>query len=192
LKGIIREALRVGDQLIETPSCRDLVGIARDRKIDVAVIDPGVFGGNQVGSALEFAKAFPKTAIVVYTVASAITARALIKLREFGVTHALLYPFDYSPGRVREEFSSARRDHLVLQFLELLARPLKALPSALQSTIRQMFATSHFATASDLSLAAGMPESGVYRWFETAGLEPPKRLLLNKLTDWVTMQKGKR
>lgn len=35
-----------------------------------------------------------------------------------------------------------------------------------------------FASASDLGLAAGFPQSGVYRWFETVGLGPPKRMFI--------------
>jgi AraC-like DNA-binding protein len=67
----------------------------------------------------------------------------------------------------------------VLEFLDGLSGPLKLLPTVLHSAVRRMFVSpSHFATASDLGLAAGLPQSGVYRWFESAGFQPPKRMFI--------------
>jgi AraC-like DNA-binding protein len=165
--------------LIEVQSSCDLGDIARKRKIDVAVIDPGASGAREVASAIEFARSFPLIPILVYTVASPVTVRALISLRELGVNRALLYPFDDSKTIIREELLGARRDHLVSEFLELLSGSLKLLPLPLHTAILRMFEhPALFATASDLGLAAGLPQSGVYRWFETAGFEPPKRMFI--------------
>lgn len=179
LRERIRDALYPEDQLIEVHSCRDLGDIALNRKIDVAVIDPGASGEREVASASEFARSFPIIPILIYTVASPVTAKALIRLRELGVRHALLYPFDESPTIIREALQGARRDHLVLEFLELFSGSLKLLPSPLHAAVLRMFENpAHFTTASDLGLAAGLAQSGVYRWFESAGFESPKRMFI--------------
>jgi AraC-like DNA-binding protein len=179
LRERIRDALYPEDQLIEVHSCRDLEAIARYRKIDVVVIDPGASRAREVASAIEFARSFPMIPILVYTVASPVTVRALISLRELGVNRALLYPFDESTAIIREELLGSRRDHLVSEFLELLSGSLKLVPVPLRAAILRMFENpALFATASDLGLAAGLPQSGVYRWFEAAGFEPPKRMFI--------------
>lgn len=175
----IAEALHPEDQLIDVHSCDDLGEIVLNRKVDVTVIDPAASGPRKVGSAIEFARNFPIIPILVYTVASPVTAKALIRLRELGVSHALLYPFDESTTTIREELQSAQRDHLVIEFLEMLSESLKLIPNSLHTAILRMFENpALFASASDLGLAAGLPQSVVYRWFETIGFGPPKKMFI--------------
>lgn len=179
LRGRIREALAPGDRYLDVRSWDDLSDIASARLADLAVIDPAAFGHPAIGAATGFASAFPVLPILVYTVASPATAEALMKLREHGVSHALLHPFEGSPATVRKKLQHTRRDHLVDFFLERLASRLELLPPALQSTIRRMFAKpEQFSAANDLALGAGLPLSAVYRSLQAAGLGSPKRIFI--------------
>jgi len=179
LRGRIREALAPGDRYLDVRSWDDLSDIASARLADVAVIDPAALGRPAIGSATGFASAFPVLPILIYTVASPTTAETLMKLREHGVSHALLHPYEGSPATVRKKLQHTRRDHLVDLFLERLSGRLDLIPSPLESTIRRMFAKpEQFSAANDLALGAGLPLSAVYRSLQAAGLGSPKRIFI--------------
>lgn len=179
LRGRIREALVPGDRYLDARSWDDLSDIASARLADLAVIDPAALGHSAIGAATGFASAFPVLPILVYTVASPTTAETLMKLREHGVSHALLHPYEGSPATVRKKLQHTRRDHLVDFFLERLSGRLELLPAPLGSTIRRMFAKpEQFSAANDLALDAGLPQSAVYRSLHKAGLGSPKGIFI--------------
>ena len=179
LRGRIREALAPGDRFLDVRSWDDLSDIARARLADMAVIDPAALGQPAVTAATDFASAFPALPILVYTVASPSAAETLMKLSEYGVSDAMLHPFEGSPATVRRKLQHTRRDHLVESFLKKLSGSLELLPPPLHSTIRRMFEKpEQFFAASDLASCAGLPLSAVYRALRSAKLGTPKKIFI--------------
>ncbi len=80
LRSHVRCAVQPPDKLIEAESWPGMVAILIDKRVDVAVVDPGAAGWNGLGAAVDLLLEFPGVPVLGYMVADATTATTIITL----------------------------------------------------------------------------------------------------------------
>lgn len=165
--------------MIEVSGWNDLHVVVRQRDLDVVVADPVADGRLQVAELEQVVRHFPSVPVVVYTVLSASTARALVPLARSGVEHVVLNRFDDEPRRFLELLERVPGHALSDQLLLALAEPLGRLPVSVVRAIEQTVRTpSRFRHAQDLAAAAGMNTRTLYRNLDSAGLGSARMLVV--------------
>lgn len=152
----------------------ELDRLVRRTAVDVAVLDPGADGVVRAGHIVEIVRRYPSLPIVIYTVLTPQSLRAVVELSNHGLQQVVLHRFDDEPRRFLETLEQQPGVSLSEALLDRLAAPLSALPSALVRAIERMYRRpGGFAGAADLARAAGMPRRTLYRALEVAGFAHP-------------------
>lgn len=148
--------------------------VIRRAPVDVAVLDPGADGVVRPDHVIEVVRRYPSLPIVIYTVLTPQSLRAVVELSNHGLHQVVLHRFDDEPRRFLEALEQQPGVSLSDALLDRLAEPLSALPTALVRAIERMYRRpGGFADASDLARAAAMPRRTLYRALEGAGFAPP-------------------
>jgi AraC-like DNA-binding protein len=142
--------------------------------VDVAVLDPGADGVVRVEHLIEVVRRYPSLPVVIYTVLTPQSLRAVVELSNHGLQQVVLHRFDDEPRRFLETLEQQPGVSLSEALLDRLLQPLAKLPTALVRAVERMYRRpSGFADASDLAREAGMPRRTLYRVLETAGFAHP-------------------
>lgn len=166
--------------LIPATEWAGLRATVQQRVVDVVVADPAAGGTVQVSELEHFVRSFPSLPVVIYTVLSPATIRAVVQLAKFGVEHVVLNRFDDEPRRFLELMERVPGHALGEQMLQQLAEPLSGLPVTVCRAIEQIYRYPlRFRNAQDLAAAAGMNSRTFYRNLEPVGLHSPRMLVVS-------------
>lgn len=157
------------------PSLEDAV---RRRPADVAVLDPGADGTVRTQDIVSLVRSYPSLPVLIYTVLSPQTMRAVVELSGHGVHQVVLHRFDDEPRRFLQTLEQQPGVTLSDALLDRLAERLAVLPPPLVRAVEQLFRRPlGFAGADDLARAAAMPLRTLYRVLEAARLASPKTMV---------------
>ncbi|HJQ19078.1 MAG TPA: helix-turn-helix domain-containing protein [Gemmatimonadaceae bacterium] len=146
--------------------------------VDVLVVDPVADGASRVDVIEEVHRQFPSLPIVIYTMLSPPSMRAIVQLGRIGLEHVVFQRFDDERQRFLEYLERMPAQMLSDQLLELLRPELEQLPVALVRAIEQLFRTpSRFRNTQDLSAAGGTILRTLYRQLDAAGIHSPRLLV---------------
>jgi AraC-like DNA-binding protein len=149
-----------------------------ERGADVLVVDPVVDGKARTDVIREIHREFPSLPIVLYTMLSGASMRAILELGRLGLEHVVLNRFDDERHRFLELLERLPGQALSDQMLRLLAPELARLPVTMVRAIELLFrGPARFRNAQDLSAAAGTILRTVYRQLELAGIHSPRMLV---------------
>ena len=175
----LRVVLGREHSLMEATGWNELHVLVRQRHLDLVVADPAADGQVQVDELAYVVRYFPSVPVVVYTVLSPFTVRALVPLARNGVEHVVLNRFDDEPRRFLDLLERVPAHALSDQLLQALAAPIALLPVMVARAIEQTFRTpSRFHSAQDLASAAGMNVRTLYRHLDAAGLGSARMLVV--------------
>jgi AraC-like DNA-binding protein len=145
---------------------------------DVLVVDPVADGASQTDVIREIHREFPSLPIVVYSMLSGGSMRAILELGRVGIEHVVLNRFDDERARFLDLLERLPGQALSDQMLRLLAPQLSKLPVTMVRAIELLFrGPSRFRNAQDLSAAAGAITRTSYRQLELAGFPSPRLLV---------------
>jgi len=165
--------------VFEAESWQELVAILVGKRIDVAVIDPGAAGCNQLESTIDLLRGFPGIPVLVYMTASADAPAVIMALNAHHVRHIVLHRYEGSVSTFRDELLRTTSDHLSSRFLGAFSGPFEKLLDCLRMAVREMLDRPHrFQTAGDIALHANVPLHKMHREFELAGIGSPKKMLI--------------
>jgi AraC-like DNA-binding protein len=145
---------------------------------DIVVVDPMAGGIVNTAAIEDLRRQFPSLPIVVYTVLSAETMRAIHHLGRIGLEHVVLNRFDDDRRRFLELLERVPGQGLSQQMLQSLQPELARLPSTVVRAVEQLFRSpGRFRTTQDLSAASGSILRTLYRQLEAAGFHSPRLLV---------------
>ena len=145
---------------------------------DVVVVDPVADGQTRTDVITELHREFPSLPIVIYTMLSGPSMRAILELGRLGIEHVVLNRFDDERQRFLELLERLPGQALSDQMLRLLAPELAKLPVTMVRAIELLFrGPARFKSAQDLSAAAGTLTRTAYRQLEIAGFHFPRLLV---------------
>ena len=148
--------------------------LVRRTAVDVAILDPGADGVVRADHIVEVVRRYPSLPVVIYTVLTPQSLRAVVELSNHGLQQVVLHRFDDEPRRFLETLEQQPGVSLSEALLDRLAAPLATLPTTLVRAIERMYRRPRgFGDASDLGREAGMPRRTLYRVLETAGFAHP-------------------
>ena len=157
---------------------KSLEDAVRRRPSDVAVVDPGADGTVRTAEIVSLVRRYPSLPVLIYTVLSPQSMRAVVELSAHGVNQVVLHRFDDEPRRLLETLEQQPGVTLSDALLDRLALPLAVLPAALVRALEQLFRRPlGFAGADDLARVATMPRRTLYRVLEAAGLASPSTMV---------------
>lgn len=149
--------------------------VMRRNVVDAVVIDPQVEGSLSTAEIHRLLRGFPGTPVVVYTLLSPASLRAVVEMAQHGLNHVVLHRFDDEPGRFRDLLERLPGEALGESLLERLSVPLRRLPAGTARAIERLVGAPHrFFGAPDLAAEAGVAVRKLYRQLEAAGLAPPR------------------
>jgi AraC-like DNA-binding protein len=164
--------------LISAEGWEDLRATVLQRVTDVLVVDPVVDGNPATDVILEIHRQFPSLPVVVYTMLSPVSMRAILTLGRSGIEHVVLNRFDDERRRFLELLERVPGQALSDQILRLLAPELAKLPVTMVRAVEQLFRSpARFRNTQDLSAAAGTILRTLYRQLEIAGIHSPRLLV---------------
>lgn len=148
------------------------------RVVDIVVVDPVVDGNPRTDVIQEIHRQFPSLPIVIYTMLSAVSMRAILELGRTGIEHVVLNRFDDERRRFLELLERVPGQALSDQMLRTLGPELAKLPVTMVRAIERMFRSpARFHNAQDLAAAAGTILRTLYRQLEMAGIHSPRLLV---------------
>jgi AraC-like DNA-binding protein len=164
--------------LIPVGGWEELRAVVQQRVADVLVVDPMTDGNPRTDVVREIHREYPSLPIVVYTMLSGGSMRAILELGRAGIEHVVLNRFDDERRRFLELIERVPGQALSDQMLRLLAPELGRLPVTMVRAIELLFrGPSRFRNAQDLSAAAGTILRTLYRQLELAGIHSPRLLV---------------
>lgn len=174
----LRSVLGADHTLTSADGWKALEHAVRRRPSDVAVVDPGADGTVKTAEIVSLVRHYPSLPVIVYTVLSPQTMRAVVELSGHGVNQVVLHRFDDEPRRLLETLEQQPGVTLSDALLDRLAVPLAVLPAALVRAVEQLFRRPlGFSGAEDLARVASMPLRTLYRVLEAAGLASPSTMV---------------
>jgi len=121
---------------------------------------------------------FPSLPIVLYTVLSADSMRAIHHLGRLGLEHVVLNRFDDDRRRFLDLLERIPGQGLSNQVLQSLQPELSRLPVPVVRAVERLFrAPGRFRNTQDLSSAAGTILRTLYRQLDGAGISSPRLLV---------------
>lgn len=160
--------------LVAATGWSELDQLVRRTPVDVAVLDPGADGVVRTDQIVELVRRYPSLPVVIYTVLTPQSLRAVVELSNHGLQQVVLHRFDDEPRRFLETLEQQPGVSLSEALLDRLAAPLATLPTTLVRAIERMYRRPRgFGDASDLAREAGMPRRTLYRVLELAGFAHP-------------------
>ena len=145
---------------------------------DVLVVDPVADGNARTDVIRELHRTLPSLPIVIYTMLSGTSMRAILELGRVGIEHVVLNRFDDERQRFLELLERLPGQALSDEMLRLLAPELAKLPVTMVRAIELLFrGPARFRNAQDLSAAAGTILRTLYRQLELAGIHSPRMLV---------------
>ena len=164
--------------LIPVGGWDELRAAVLQRVADVLVVDPVADGNARTDVVREIHRQFPSLPIVVYTMLSGVSMRAILELGRIGIEHVVLNRFDDERRRFLELLERVPGQALSDQMLRLLAPELAKLPVTMVRAIELLFrGPARFRNAQDLSAAAGTILRTLYRQLDLAGIHSPRMLV---------------
>lgn len=174
----LRAVLGADHTLTPAHGWTSLEDAVRRRPSDVAVVDPGADGTVRTEEIVGLVRHYPSLPVLIYTVLSPQTMRAVVELSAHGVNQVVLHRFDDEPRRFLQTLEQQPGVTLSDALLDRLSVPLALLPASLVRAVEQLFRRPlGFASADDLARVATMPRRTVYRVLEAAGLASPSTLV---------------
>jgi AraC-like DNA-binding protein len=164
--------------LIPVGGWEELRAVVQQRVPDVLVVDPVTDGSGRTDIVREIHREYPSLPIVLYTMLSASSMRAILELGRSGIEHVVLNRFDDERRRFLELLERLPGQALSDRMLRLLAPELSRLPVTMVRAIELLFrGPARFRNAQDLSAAAGTILRTLYRQLELAGIHSPRLLV---------------
>lgn len=156
----------------------ELRATVRERGADVLVVDPLADGVPRTDVVRELHREYPSLPIVLYSMMSGMSMRAILELGRYGIEHVVLNRFDDERRRFLELLERLPGQALSDEMLRLLGPELSKLPVTMVRSIELLFrAPSRFRNAQDLSAASGTILRTLYRQLELAGIHSPRLLV---------------
>lgn len=157
---------------------KSLEHAVRRHPSDVAVVDPAADGTVRTAEIVSLVRHYPSLPVLIYTVLSPQTMRAVVELSGHGVNQVVLHRFDDEPRRLLATLEQQPGVTLSDALLDRLALPLAVLPASLVRAVEQLFRRPlGFSSADDLARVATMPLRTLYRVLEAAGLASPSTMV---------------
>jgi len=148
------------------------------RVTDVVVVDPMADGVVRLDVIEDLRRQFPSLPIVLYTILSADSMRAIHHLGRLGLEHVVLNRFDDDRRRFLELLERVPGQGLSNQVLQSLQPELSRLPVPVVRAVEQLFrAPGRFRNTQDLSASAGTILRTLYRQLDIAGIHSPRLLV---------------
>jgi len=142
---------------------------------DVLVVDPLADGTPRTDVIADIHRHYPSLPIVVYTVMSPGSTRAILDLGRLGIEHVVFNRFDDERHRFLELLERVPGQVLGDHMLRHLAPELAKLPVPMIRAVEQLFRSpARFRNAQDLSAAAGAQLRTMYRQLDGAGIHSPR------------------
>jgi AraC-like DNA-binding protein len=155
----------------------DVQLLLRERSADALVVDPRVDGAS-VTWIVRLRDRHPTVPMVVYTVLTPVTLRAVVELSRHGVEHVVLHRFDDEPGRFLALLEQLPGYALSDRLLEEIGEALDRLPRRTARAVERMVRLPHrFTGVEDLAAAAGVTVRQLYRQLEAVGIGSPRWLV---------------
>jgi AraC-like DNA-binding protein len=168
-----------GHRLYPAEGWTELAKILRAEGVDLLVADPAADGSVKVVELQQLIRQFPSVPVVIYTLLSPATMKAVVQLAKVGVEHVVLNRFDDEPRRFRDLLEGVPGYALADQMLRQLAGPLAGLPIQVSRAVEQLFRSpSRFRSTDDLAAASGMNKRTLYRNLEPVGFFSPRLLVV--------------
>jgi AraC-like DNA-binding protein len=174
----LRIVLAHGHSVAEATDWPAAEAMLRRRSVDALVVDPRPEPGASVMWLTRLRERHPAVPMVVYTVLTPGTLRAMVELARHGVEHVVLHRFDDDPRRFLSLLEQLPGYALSERLLAQIAAPLGRLPSATARAVERMVRLPHrFTGVEDLAAASGVTVRQLYRQLETAGIGSPRWLV---------------
>jgi AraC-like DNA-binding protein len=120
----------------------------------------------------------PSIPVVVYTVLTAATLRAVVAMARQGVEHVVLHRFDDEPRRFLGLLEQLPGYALSDRLLAELSGALERLPTPTARAVERLVRLPHrFGGVEDLADASGVTVRQLYRQLEAAGIASPRWLV---------------
>jgi AraC-like DNA-binding protein len=152
--------------------------VLRQRPADALIVDPRVddpMDGRALGRLRD---RHPTVPVVVYTVLTAATLRAVVEMARQGVEHVVLHRFDDEPRRFLTLLEQLPGYALSDRLLAELAGALDRLPTPTARAVERLVRLPHrFGGVEDLAAASGVTVRQLYRQLEAAGIASPRWLV---------------
>ena len=160
-------------------SWKDLEQIIRREPVTAVIVDPAADGVVDVDAVASLLHKFPSLPLIVYVPLSATAFGAIVQLSRRGLDHVVLHRVGDSKERLQHTVARVRMTPASQMMTKLLAPALKLVPLRLARAVSDMFDRPHsYASVLDLAMSAGMPSVSLYRYFDAAKLNSPKKLLI--------------
>lgn len=174
----LRIVLARGHTVSEATDWPIVESMLRQLSVDALVVDPRQGTGASVIWLTRLRERHPTVPMVVYTVLTPNTLRAMVELARHGVEHVVLHRFDDEPHRFLSLLEQLPGYALSERLLAEIAGPLGRLPGATTRAVQQMVRMPHrFSGVEDLAAASGVTVRQLYRQLEAAGLGSPRWLV---------------
>ena len=156
-------------------SWSELERLVKSAPTNRVVVDPTADGTTNIAAVVALLRKFPRTPVVACVTRTPKGLLAAAALGEYGLHPALLD----STVSLRHLADNSSACVLAKQILSWAERSLAKLPDALRFVTIDLFERpNRYASGSDLALACDFSLAGLYRYFETARLGTPKKLVI--------------
>lgn len=160
-------------------SWKDLEEIIRREAVTVVVLDPAADGVMDVDAVAGILARFPSLPLVGYVMLNPTSFGAIAQLSRRGLTHVVLHRFGDSRERLQQTIARVRSASSTVRIMSLMMPILNQVPLRLSRAVTDMFERPHrYSSVIDLAAAASLPTVSVYRYLDSAGLGPPKKLVV--------------
>jgi AraC-like DNA-binding protein len=164
--------------LMAVESWRAAEVVLRQRPADALVVDPRAGEGPDGRGLGRLRDRHPTVPVVVYTVLTPTTLRAVVELARQGLEHVVLHRFDDEPRRFLALLEQLPGYALSDRLLAELAGTLDRLPTPTARAVERLVRLPHrFGGVDDLAAASGVTVRQLYRQLEAAGIASPRWLV---------------
>jgi AraC-like DNA-binding protein len=171
----LRVVLGQRHSLTTADGWESLQELLRSRHVDVLVVDPGGPGEIRVPEVRQLRDRHPSLPIVVYTILSPPSMRAMLELARTGIEEMVLHRVEDEPRRFLALLEGLRGYVLGDLLIDQLRDPLSRLPSATAIALERLLRNpEEFASVPHMASQAGVTIRKLYRQFQRAGFVSPR------------------
>lgn len=171
----LRVVLGQRHSLLSAENWHSLQEMLRSHRTDVVVVDPAAGTDVRVTEIRLLLDRHPSVPIVIYTVLSPGSMRAMLDLARAGVQEMVLHRVEDEPRRFLKLIESLQGYVLGDRLLEQIAKSVARLPAPTALTVERMLRNpEEFGSVPAVAAEAGITLRKLYRQFERAGLASPR------------------
>jgi AraC-like DNA-binding protein len=175
----LQRALGSTKRVLIARSWIDVERLIVANQIEVAFLDPEIDGAAGLDALRSVILRYPSLIAVAYLTATASGFRLIADLSRHGLRHVVVFSFDDSADHLRQLLEHVEIAPLTARIVTRLRRSLAQLPFDLEQTTNKMLKEPHrFSNPADLAFQACTSQTRLYRAYRSAGLAPPKKMLV--------------